>query len=393
MSKDMNDVIDNMIRWAEDRLGDTSYTGWCLLFIEDALEKSNDIEIFGGDSAKESAVLYADGMQQGVPERGAFVFYDCICMSDKGPVNWGHCGISLGNGKVIHAWDKVRINDYLDIEKMTAMSGDLPKYIGWVPLERVMREKPMIYQLEDTSKVERLFEGWEQTDIYSCLQKVMGNICVTDPEDPQSAVANIGSFAYFAGEPERELVVNKRDGLVLMVPQNDDWAALIESCYPQALKVTRYALKKDTKFDTEALKRMAASLPEGYELRQIDAEIYDMCLEVKNFEDFVNVFESKEQYLELGRGIVVMKDGKIVSGASSYSRYREGIELEVDTLDTERRKGLATAACAALILLCLEEGLYPSWDAANRTSIYLAEKLGYEFSHEYIAYVVGADNN
>lgn len=36
----------------------------------------------------------------------------------------------------------------------------------------------MIYKLEDTSKVERLFEGWEETLIYSCIQNVMGDIYV-----------------------------------------------------------------------------------------------------------------------------------------------------------------------------------------------------------------------
>ena len=64
-----NNLIENMIRWAEDRLGETGYAGWCLSFVEDALEIPNGIEIFGGDSAQESAVLYADAMQQGEPER------------------------------------------------------------------------------------------------------------------------------------------------------------------------------------------------------------------------------------------------------------------------------------------------------------------------------------
>ena len=81
-----------------------------------------------------------------------------------------------------------------------------------------------------------------------------------------------------------------------------------------------------------------------------------------------------------------MKDGKIVSAASSYSRYREGIDIEIDTVKEERHKGLASAVCAALILSCLEEGLYPAWDAANMMSVRLAKKLGYEFSHEYICF-------
>ena len=42
----------------------------------------------------------------------------------------------------------------------------------------------MLFELEDTSKVKHLFEGWDETLIYSCLQKVMGKIFVTDPDIP-----------------------------------------------------------------------------------------------------------------------------------------------------------------------------------------------------------------
>ena len=62
MSDMLAEMIENSIEWAESRLGDSQYVGWCLSFIEDALEISNGIELFGGDSAKESAELYADVM-------------------------------------------------------------------------------------------------------------------------------------------------------------------------------------------------------------------------------------------------------------------------------------------------------------------------------------------
>ncbi len=89
-------------------------------------------------------------------------------------------------------------------------------------------------------------------------------------------------------------------------------------------------------------------------------------------------------------GMVVTKENIIVSGASSYTAYREGIEIEVDTIESERRKHLATAACAALILECIRMNKYPSWDAQNINSMHLAEKLGYEFSHEYPVYEVNS---
>ena len=32
-------LTENMIRWAEGKLGSTQYAGWCLAFIEDAVEE------------------------------------------------------------------------------------------------------------------------------------------------------------------------------------------------------------------------------------------------------------------------------------------------------------------------------------------------------------------
>lgn len=64
-----------------------------------------------------------------------------MCPGKNGPVNRGHCGIALGDGRVIHARDKVRIDDYHAIEKLTAVTGDHPKYIGWVPVAGVLAKK------------------------------------------------------------------------------------------------------------------------------------------------------------------------------------------------------------------------------------------------------------
>ena len=173
-----------------------------------------------------------------------------------------------------------------------------------------------------------------------------------------------------------------------MIPESKAWEVCIKECFPEARKVTRYAIKKDTQFDLSFLRSTVKKLPEGYELKEIDKDVFDLCLTDSVTRDFVSSFESKEKYLEIGRGMVIMKSGRIVAGASSFARYNEGIEIEVDTVEEERRKGLATVASAALILRCLNEGLYPSWDAQNMNSVHLAEKLGYEFDHEYTAYEV-----
>ena len=103
----------------------------------------------------------------------------------------------------------------------------------------------MIYELEDTLIVTKLFEGWQETMVYSCLQKVMGKVFVTNTDYPKSVCAYAGCFAFYAGAPDKELVGNKPDGFVIMVPRNKAWEDCIEECFPEAKKVTRYAIKKE----------------------------------------------------------------------------------------------------------------------------------------------------
>lgn len=246
----------------------------------------------------------------------------------------------------------------------------------------------MVFELNDPTRAAGLFAGWEETLIYSCLQGVMGKILVTDERSPMSACAVLGCFEFYAGVPEAALLRRQAAGFRILVPRDEAWAELIQRCIPNARRFTRYAIRKDTRFDISRLRAMTR-LPAGYELRPIDGPLYDACLKSPETADFVSAFESKVRYLQWGCGMVVLKDGEIVSGASSFSRYRDGIEIEVDTLPAHRRKHLATAACAALILRCLDAGLYPSWDAHNMHSVRLAESLGYKLSHEYPAYEVG----
>lgn len=247
----------------------------------------------------------------------------------------------------------------------------------------------MLYELRDTIFAKSLFGNWEETMIYSCIQKIMGKLYVIEQNNPQSIMAKVGDFIFFAGEPCRELVINKSDDFAIMVPQTDEWAYLIKECYGSKCKqVTRYALKKNTIFEEYHLIKLISELPKGYDLHFIDEYFYDKCLKNQWSRDLVSVFESKQTYLNLGLGVVAVRNNDVVAGASSYTRYQEGIEIEVDTRSDERRKHLATACSAKLILECIERGLYPSWDAQNLWSLHLAEKLGYELSHEYIAYEV-----
>lgn len=239
----------------------------------------------------------------------------------------------------------------------------------------------------ETEQVAHLFGNWEETMILSCLQGVMGSIYAPDVACPRSAAAQLNDFCFLAGEPCGELVEFFRGRNLILTPQNQEWERMMESVCGNGARQIRYAIKKEPDcFDTAKLEALVHSLPEQYCLRQIDRELYHQCLASGWSRDLVSGFPTYGDYERLGLGFVVTEQSNVVSGASSYSRYRGGIEIEIDTVQEYRRRGLAAAAGAALILECLRRGWYPSWDAHNRASVALAEKLGYSLSHEYPVY-------
>ena len=110
---------DTMINWAKKEVDNDRYAGWHLSFIKDALDISNYFEIFGGDSAKELGEMYSDALQKRMPARGELVFYDYLCISDDGPVNWEYCGDQWGTSTLHRlcscgkgSGTKARIRDY-----------------------------------------------------------------------------------------------------------------------------------------------------------------------------------------------------------------------------------------------------------------------------------------
>lgn len=138
MDESLSTTIEKTIKWALAQLGSDTYTFRCLAFVEDAYEIANRVEIFGGSTARESAEEYGVQKEPLTPPIGAFVFYDMSGTLFDTYKNWGHVGLSLGDGRVIHAWDKVRIDGYLDVEKLQGAPGwTPPQYIGWAPVNRI----------------------------------------------------------------------------------------------------------------------------------------------------------------------------------------------------------------------------------------------------------------
>lgn len=253
------------------------------------------------------------------------------------------------------------------------------------------------YAVIDKRSIAHLFDGWQETLIWSCLQDCMGTAYADNPTQPQSAKILTGDFCFFAGIPHEGLVRHRpqeaKHSFLIMVPQDEGWAQMIASVYGErAVRRERYATKKEPDiFDREALTKYAAQIPDSCEIRMIDKELFHQIRTLGWAQDLCSQFQDWPDYEARGIGVVAIQDGAIVSGASSYTVYQDGIEIEIDTREDMQRNGFALACGARLILECLDRNWYPSWDAHNQGSLALAEKLGYHFDGSYPVYEVAGE--
>lgn len=245
----------------------------------------------------------------------------------------------------------------------------------------------------------------QETMIWSALQGYMGSIWVDDLEKPTCSRIIIADFMFLAGEPNRRMIAHKPEdypsNCIDIVPDTDDWNDLIERYYDGCCKKhDRYAIRKEPEiFDEHHLRRIVAGLnTKRYALVDTDKEeaMYRFLRNPGWTFDSAACYPTFEDYRKKGIGCAIVLQnaegnlpaGTPVSYATSYTHYSNGIEIEVDTHPDYRRMGLASQASAALILRCLEYNLYPSWDAANKESVALSEKLGYHYDHSYTSYWV-----
>ena len=107
------------ISWAYARRGSTAWEGWCLKFVANAYGRSSA----GFSSAKahwNNAVATGRARTGTAAPRGALVFWNTWYQG----VNYGHVGISLGNGQVI----ATSVSGRVGVASINYWSN----YLGWV---------------------------------------------------------------------------------------------------------------------------------------------------------------------------------------------------------------------------------------------------------------------
>ena len=144
----------------------------------------------------------------------------------------------------------------------------------------------------------------------------------------------------------------------------------IENIYQNNIvKAQRYSIKKEVEFNRDKLNDMINELPRNFKLIKINEKLSDRIKKEK----FINI---TDDYEKNGIGYCCMYENEIIGVASSNIFYKDGIEVNIKVKENYRRKGIATAMGAKLILDCLKENKKISWDAANMNSVSTSSKIG-----------------
>jgi RimJ/RimL family protein N-acetyltransferase len=241
---------------------------------------------------------------------------------------------------------------------------------------------------DNRTSLRRLFDRYPclHGSVAAVIEGGMGRVFTDAQEEPSVALAVL-DFHFLAGDPFHPnallLFELLQPGDVVIAP-TPAWQHLVAAIYPSADVHRREAFQAE-QFDTDQLRQFCQALPVGFELRQVRLE------EVMQFATdldpaLIYNFRSHEEFITRGIGLGILHQGTFVSGASSAAVGGGKLEIEIQTHRQFRRRGLARAVAAALILYCLEHGIEACWDAANEPSGALARQLGFRSTGKYEAY-------
>lgn len=239
------------------------------------------------------------------------------------------------------------------------------------------------------NKIKYLFNDIKFYMGKSVLDGLMGEAYTDNLENPTIAYLLVRQYCFINDDSKSELakqVLKTIPETCKRIIANSNWNDIIESTYNDFEKSKRYSLKKEKNiFNKQQLKEFSEILNNEYEIKKIDEEIYKL---IKANDEDPKQMKITDDYMNKGIGVCCFRDDEIVGICSSNIIYNDGIEINIRVKEGYKHKGIGKAMASKLILMCLEKGIYPSWDAANLTSLELAKKLGYNYDSEYTIYKI-----
>jgi RimJ/RimL family protein N-acetyltransferase len=219
------------------------------------------------------------------------------------------------------------------------------------------------------------------------LSGAMGRALADNLESPSLALLEFGFERFAAGDVGTGVAETMHaipDSCFLVVPES--WNETLERDYTAFLTPNPRTSFRRSPRQRQQLLALIEALPSGFELVPITSGNVDRFAKFES--SLVRNFGSRERFLSEGAGFAIEHEGQFVCGCSSFAAGGGKIEVEIDTHPAFQRRGLASAAAAALILHCIDHAIEPCWDAANLASAALATKLGFRGPRQYVAYMV-----
>ncbi len=97
------------------------------------------------------------------------------------------------------------------------------------------------------------------------------------------------------------------------------------------------------------------------------------------------MWPSLERYHERGFGKAALLKEEVVCWCTAEYVSESKCGIGIETLESHRRKGIATGTAASFVRDCSDRNMTPYWEcsASNEASVKLAERLGFERMDEY----------
>ncbi len=227
------------------------------------------------------------------------------------------------------------------------------------------------------------------TAIDCAIEGQLGRALVDSVAGPTVFAITVGPFWYFAGDAEgsaAEALLHALPAYGLLMPSTPGWRERAQAVFgPDLRGFPRYSFATEG-LNVTHLQALLATSPHGPHTRAVDVVLASQL--AAGAEPLLDLsdFDSVEDFVARSLGYIVLADGDPVGAAYGSLVNSRGLEVSVFVAEPFRRRGVATALAAGLVLACLRRGLRPNWDAANPESCALAEKLGFVAAGTYEAF-------
>ncbi|WP_124097910.1 GNAT family N-acetyltransferase [Ruminococcus sp. Marseille-P6503] len=257
-----------------------------------------------------------------------------------------------------------------------------------------------MYSVKDSKDIIHMFSWCRDSMIISYSEGIIGKGYCDDLGDLTWAAVFTGDFCFLAGKPQqsKELagLINGGGKELIIIPQTAGWLEPLVQCGCKIRPAERYHTKLPAKgFNLEKLEKLTSEIRKikGASLVKIGEKEYNELRECLWENSFVSNFKDYGDYSRHGFGYIIFIDGEIASGASTFGYYSKGVELQIATNPKYRRMGLAAICAAQFIIECVRRDIRPHWDAANKISVKIAEKIGFEYDGGYHAFCAGSPSS